>query len=355
MRMIHILLSLAFLLLGMHGNVWSQIDTESALARINALPPKERQEALVAAARKEGLIEWYGSLLVNEVTDLIHAFKQRYPFVEVKYTRGGGTNLVTRVLTEQKAGTHKVDVFGGRGNLHVTLMKAGFVAKNIAPFRQHLREGFVDKDGYFVGQYSYSLVFAYNTRNVPPNKAPASYQELLNPEWKGQLALDIESYDWLAGMLDIMGEEKGLAFARKLAAQKIRLQRGHSMLTQLVAAGESNIMVDGYHFQILNFMGKGAPLDFIVPDPMILKEPSGIWISKNAPHPHAAGLLVDFLFSPAGQKIHASQSRLSARNDMNWDFGGKKVKGIHVLSADKWATRYNELAQYFEEIFRKGN
>jgi hypothetical protein len=105
--MIHLLLSLALLLLGMHGNVWSQIDTESALASINALPPEERQEALVAAARKEGLIEWYGSLLVNEVTDLIDAFKQRYPFIEVKYTRGGGTNLVSRVLTEQKAGTQK--------------------------------------------------------------------------------------------------------------------------------------------------------------------------------------------------------------------------------------------------------
>lgn len=336
------------------GPAYGQTDAEAILASVNALPPKQRTEVLIAEARKEGSIEWYGSLLVPEATQIIEKFKQRYPFVEVKYSRGSGTQVINRFLTESKAGSYRADVVGARSNFHPTLMKAGLVAKNLAPFRQELREGFIDKAGYLLGQHTFGLVIGYNTRNVPPSKVPQSYQDLLSPEWKGQMALDLESYDWLAGILDTMGEEKGMDFAKKLAAQNVHVQRGHSLLMQLVAAGELKLEIDSYHYQISEFRKKGAPLDLIIPDPMVVKEPSGIWISKRAPHPHAAALLVDFLFSREGQQILAGLSVLVARKDVAWDFGGKQVRGIHVLSAEKWGSRYNDLARQFDEIFRKG-
>jgi len=335
------------------GSAYGQIDAEGILASVNALSPKQRTEALIAEARKESFIEWYGSLLVPEATQIIEKFRQRYPFIEVKYSRGSGTQVINRFLTESKAGSHRADVIGARTNFHPTLMKAGLVAKNLAPFRQELREGFIDKTGYLLGQHTFGLVIGYNTRNVPPNKVPQSYRDLLNPEWKGQMALDFESYDWLAGILDTMGEEIGLDFARKLAAQNVHVQRGHSLLLQLVAAGELKFEIDAYHYQVNEFSKKGATLDLIVPDPMVVKEPSGIWIAKRAPHPHAAALLVDFLFSREGQQILAGLSVLVARKDIPWNFGGKQVKGIHVLSAEKWGSKYNDLARQFDEIFRK--
>ena len=343
--------TLAVLLLS--GPAYGQTDAEAILASVNALPPKQRTEVLIAEARKEGTIEWYGSLLVPEASQIIEKFRQRYPFVEVKYSRASGTQVINRFLTESKAGSYRADVVGARSNFHPTLMKAGLVAKNLAPFRQELREGFIDKAGYLLGQHTFGLVIGYNTRNIPPNKVPQSYQDLLNPEWKGQMALDLESYDWLAGILDTMGEEKGMDFAKKLAAQNIHVQRGHSLLMQLVAAGELKLEIDSYHYQISEFRKKGAPLDLSIPDPMVVKEPSGIWIPKRAPHPHAAALLVDFLFSREGQQILAGLSVLVARKDIAWDFGGKPVKGIHVLSAEKWGSKYNDLARQFDEIFRK--
>jgi iron(III) transport system substrate-binding protein len=333
----------------------AQTDAEATLARINALPPKQRTEVLVAEARKEGVVDWSGSLLVPEAALMINKFKQRYPFVEVRYARSSGTSVINRFLTESKAGSSKVDVIGARSNFHPTLMKAGLVARNAAPFRQELREGFTDGAGYLAGQHTFGLVIAYNTKNVPPNKAPQSYQDLLSPEWKDQIALDIESYDWLAGLFDTMGEEKGLDFAKKLAAQNLRLQRGHSLLLQLVAAGELKVEIDAYHYQINEFRKKGAPLDFTLPDPVVLKEPSAIWIPKRAPHPHAAALLVDFLFSREGQQTLADMSVLVARKDIAWDFGGKQLKGVHVLSAEKWGPKYNDLARQFDALFRRAN
>ncbi|HSE86007.1 MAG TPA: extracellular solute-binding protein [Candidatus Binatia bacterium] len=335
------------------ARAFAQSDAEAILARVNALPLKQRADVLVAEARKEGVIEWYGSLLVPEATQIIDKFRQRYPFLEVRYGRGSGTQVINRFLTESKAGSYKADVIGARSNFHPTLMKAGLVAKNLAPFRQELREGFTDSAGYLAGQHTFGLVIGYNTRNILPNKIPQSYQDLLSPEWKGQMALDLESHDWLAGILDTLGDEKGMDFAKKLATQNVHLQRGHSLLLQLVAAGELKIEIDAYHYQILEFRKKGAPLDFTVPDPMVVKEPSGIWIPKRAPHPHAAALLVDFLFSREGQQILAGLSVLVARKDIAWDFGGKPLKGVHVLSAEKWGSKYNDLVRQFDEIFRK--
>src|SRR5713226_3550104 len=332
-----------------------QVDAEILLARLNALPSKERDEALIAGARKEGAVEWYSTLPPTDVRDLIDRFTKKYPFIEVKYTRAGGTGVINRLLTEYKTATYRADVVGARGTFHATLMKAGVVAKNLAPFRQELRDGFMDREGYFAGPFTYSLVIGYNTRNVAPIKVPESYQDLLASDWKGQMALDLESYEWLAGLQDILGEEKGLEFARKLAAQNIRTQRGHTLLTQLVAAGEVQVIIDGYHYQMMNFKEKGAPVDFVIPDPMIFKDPSGTWTMKKAPHPHAAALLVDFLFAKEGQKVFEDQNRLLARKDMEWNFGGKRLKRVHVLSAEKWGPRYNDLVKQFDQIFRRGN
>lgn len=332
----------------------AQTDAETILARLNALGPKERLDALVAGARGEGVLEWYGSLQAADVREILDLFKKRYPFIEVRYTRGGGTNVVGRALTERKAGADRADMIAGRGSLHDTLMKAGMVAKNLTPVRRDIREGFMDATGAFLGMYSYTLVPGYNTKLVPAAQTPASYRDLLDPAWKNQMAMDYEGYDWLAGMLDLMGEAKGLEFARAMARQGVRLQRGHTLLTQLMAAGEFKLIVDGYNYQVQTFKEKGVPVDYVVTDPMIMKEPSGIWILKRAPHPHAAALLIDLLFSREVQQIFAGQNRLAARKDMDWNFGGKRIGRIHILSAEQWGPKYDRLVKQFGEIFRPG-
>ena len=225
------------------------------------------------------------------------------------------------------------------------------MARNFAPIRREVREEFRDKDGYYVGNFTYGLVFGYNVKNVVANRIPSSYEDLLSPYWKSQMGLDRESYDWLGGIMDIMGEQKGLHYARKLSEQDLKIIKGHTLLTQLVAAGEIRLLVDAYHHHIVSFKEKGAPLNLIVPDPLIVREPSGLWISKKAPHPFAAALLVDFLLSKEGQQLYLDGNRLVARRDMAWNFGGKQPKRINVLS-DKWTTNYGELAKQFDQIFR---
>lgn len=331
---------------------FAQPAVDPLLAKLNALPSDERHAALVKGAQPERVVEWYATLPVEHSKVLIEAFRQRYPFIEVKYTGGGGGRMVNRVVTEHRAGLNKFDVLGGTSTSHVALMKAGLIARNVTPIRKELRDGFMDTEGYRVAPFTYALVIGYNTRALSKEQRPRSYEELLEPKWKGQIGLEAAGYEWLGAMIDTMGEEKALAFARKLAMQNPRVQQGSSLLVQQMVAGEFNVLIDALHYQLENLKERGAPVDYVIPDPLLIKDPSGIWLAKYSAHPHAAALLVDFLFAREAQEIYARQNRLVARKDMEWRFREKLPSRIHVISVDKWAPRYNELIGLFDKTFR---
>ena len=84
------------------ARVFSQEPVETVLAGLNALPAVERHASLVKGAQSEKLVEWYATLPLQLSSQLIGAFRQRYPFTEVDYTRGGGGRMVDRVITERR-------------------------------------------------------------------------------------------------------------------------------------------------------------------------------------------------------------------------------------------------------------
>ncbi|HVO91800.1 MAG TPA: extracellular solute-binding protein, partial [Terriglobales bacterium] len=330
----------------------SQEAVESTLARLNALSPTERQSSLVKGAQSEKLVEWYATLPLELSSQLIMAFRKRYPFIEVKYTRGGGGRTVNRVLTEHRAGSDKFDVLGGTSTSQDILMKAGLIARNLTPLRKELRDGFTDAEGYRVMPFTYAMVIGYNTRAVPKEQRPRSYEDLLQAKWKGEIGLETASYEWLAALIDTMGEDKALVFARKLATQGLRMQPSSSMLVQQMSAGEFKVLIDALHYQIENQKQQGAPVDYVIPDPLLIKDPSALWLAKYAPHPHAAALLIDFLLSREAQQMFVQANRLVARKDLDWRSLGKLPERSHVLSAEKWAPRDKELISLFDKIFR---
>lgn len=331
---------------------FSQESVESTLARLNALSPAERQASLVKGAQAEKLLEWYATLPLELSSQLITAFRKRYPFIDVKYTRGGGGRMVNRVITEHRAGSNKFDVLGGTSTSHDILMKAGLIARNMSPVRGELRDGFLDAEGYRVMPFTYAFVIGYNTRAVAKEQRPRSYEELLQPKWKGEIGLEAAAYEWLAALIDTMGEQEALAFAGKLASQNLRVQQGSTLLVQQMSAGEFKVLIDALHYQIENHKQQGAPVDYVIPDPLLIKDPSGLWLAKYSPHPHAAALLSDFLLSREGQQIFSQSNRLVARKDIDWRSLAKLPERTHVLSVAKWAPRNKELISLFDKIFR---
>jgi iron(III) transport system substrate-binding protein len=327
----------------------ARADAEALLAEINRRPPEQRLKLVIEGAKKEGVVYYHGATNINDMQDLLTGFKKHYPFVEVRYTRLGGPSVVNKVITEYRAGVYNTDAVSMRGTLIPELAGKNYIARYKSSEAPFLRQGFADADGYVAGYHATGYALIYNVTRVKLNEVPRSYDDLLNPRWKGRLVMDKEEYDWLAGMIDVMGESKAVAFFKRLVdEQGLKFQRGHNLITQLVAAGEYDLLVDGYAQQALQFKQKLAPIDFAFLKPAVVKPPSVIAIAAKAPHPHAAALLVDYHLSKEGQEMLAQKLFYwTARRDVKWtpDPGPE----FRVVSPLEWGAKYNQL----RELFRK--
>lgn len=281
--------------------------------------------------------------------DLVKGFNREYPFIEVRYTRLGAPALVSKISSEYQGGVYNSDVVSVRGTFFPELISKKIVSKYKSPLAQFLRKGFVDSEGYLSSYYATGYTMIYNVTKVKPSEVPKSYDDLLAARWKGRLVMDRDEYDWLAGMIDLMGQNKAVALlARLVNEQKLILKRGHTLITQLVAAGEHDLFVDGYVPNAIQFKAKGAPIDFALTDPTVVKPPQSIGITSKPLHPYSAALLIDYHLSKQAQEIMSQkQGHWTTRKDVKWlvEPGGD----LHVMSPLDWGRKYNSLA----ELFRK--
>lgn len=344
-----------FLFLGsalLSGEARAALPAEELLEEINRLPTAERQARLEAGARKEGTVVWYVAMNRSNAQDLAQAFEAAYPFIKVNVLSGGGPKLANRVIAEHRGKAYLYDVLVARSLLLSHLKKNGIIMRYRTPYRQLLREGFFDPEGYFNGLFSTPQVFLFNTRLVAPKEAPKSIEELLRPAWKGKLTIDQEAFDWLAAILDYYGEEKGKEIARSLGEQKLQIRRGHNLIAELVAAGELPVTIDAYLHEALRLKKAGAPVDYHFPEPFVpIKTPTAVYTSSRSPHPHAMALFVDFLFSKKGQEIMEGHGRWVASKEIrSSDLGGRKTL---IPSPEKWGNREQELVKLFAQLLRQ--
>jgi iron(III) transport system substrate-binding protein len=259
---------------------------------------------------------------------------------------------MTRITSEFRARTYLFDVTHIRGLFLSALKKSAIIARFQTPLREALRRDYVDGDGYFNGIFTQANLFIVNTNLVKPEEYPKRFEDLLLPFWKGRMAMELESYDWLAALLDYYGEEKGKALAEKLGRQQPDFRRGSTLLSQLAAAGEFAIHIDGYNHTAYQLKQKKAPIEYVFPEPYIpAKTPTAVWIAAHAPHRHAAALFADFLLSRKGQELMAAQGRWVSRKDVPYllDPGARKVQMVSL----KWGERDVELIQLFNKLLRR--
>jgi iron(III) transport system substrate-binding protein len=124
--------------------------------------------------------------------------------------------------------------------------------------------------------------------------------------------MDSESYYWFGALLQDLGEEAATRLLAALNEQQLHQVRGRRLLTQLVAAGEYDLAVETNLNTVLSMSQQGAPVWFPPIKPLYLR-PSFLFMTRSAPHPHAAALLIDYLLSEEGQKILVAHDRMPAR------------------------------------------
>lgn len=258
---------------------------------------------ILEGAKKEGKLLWYVAQDYIVPLKFKDQFHEKYPFIQMDIYRGGAVEVLTRLLAEEAAKKHIVDVVLISGGEGLTLKKKGFYGKYISPQSKFFPEGFKDPEGGWTDVYMSMNGIVYNTKLVSPQDVPTSWHDLLNPKWKGKIGMDTRSFEWFGYILKIMGEKNGLEYMEKLSEQKVRFYPGRPAVNQLLAAGEISLAL-GYKADIEGKKDKGAAVEWAGIEPIIPSiHPFGL--SAHAPHPNAAKLFVDFMLSREGQETWA--------------------------------------------------
>ena len=324
----------------------------SLLSSLGFAQDPEMTTKLVEGAKKESQLRWYHVLDVEEGEKLSKQFQGKYPFAKVEPFRSGNESILNRILAEDQAKKHLFDVVSVVAMTIEVLKGKNIIAKHVPSGGKFYPEEFKDPQGYWVASHYQLNVMAYNTRLVTPKEVPRTYEDLLDPKWKGKIAMDSGPFYWFASILRMMGEEDGLKYMKKLSEQDIRFY-GRLLAGQLVAAGECSITIPYFNSRVETLKAEGAPLEWAAIEPLVAEVNSPA-ISANAPHPNTARLFVDFLLSREGQETISSFYRLPARGDVDARVPRAKARGMKILPFDPGiADNYEKYVKLFRDILMK--
>ncbi len=338
------------------------VAVSSTGARAPALAAEAYQAdpKLVEAARKEGEVVLYTTLIVDQIVrPMITAFRSRISGIDVKYVRTDSAQQVVKLITEGRAGRVQSDVWHLSDEL-APLERENLVAPLDLPSARGLPAEFVDPKGNWVATNLSTRSLAYNTQLVPADQVPHTHKDLLDPRWKGQFVWHPNSiaggYGFIGVVLKSMGEENGTRYLRALAKQNIvPLPVAARAVLDRVIAGEYPIGLDMNSSHVVISAALGAPVRFVPLDPVTMTmQIAGI--SRGAPHPNAARLFLDFMISRAGQEVFRDADYIPMRPDVpakspevKPDTGGYQAL---MLSPDDIDTNGEHWAKVYDDIFR---
>lgn len=306
--------------------------------------------ALVERAKKEGTFMLYSSMNTPDVNQLFDGFRKRYPFIAPKAYTTRSAALLERVITEARAGKQFADVIQGNAFTLYLLAKRGHTDAYLSPEAKTYPDSFRDPASGWIAVYLQLNVIGYNTKLVSRSEAPKGYDDLLNPKWKGRMGLDDKQYIWFDGMLKALGREKGLAYFKRLAGQAINFRSGNSLLANLLAAGEFGVLINTRPESVDELKQKGAPVEWVTPRPTTANV-LPIAIAKNAQHPNAGKLFMDYMLSEEGQKLLISMGRTPVRPAVAAT-NPRLSQGIEIAVNDPgMAERFDQVVEQYKSVF----
>lgn len=322
-----------------------------------------REQMILDGARKEGQVVLYSAAIVNQAQrPLALAFMKKYPFVKMTFWRGDTEEIIAKLSAEARAKNVVADVVEGTG-VGELAVEANLSLPYFTPQLEAMPERYRDPRSNWTSTRISYFSIAYNTRLVPPDQVPKTYDDLLDPRWRGKLAWRIGTSSgtplFLTTIRLARGEEKATEYFHKLAAQKvINFGSGSARtLVDRVIAGEFPIALNIFAHHPLISRTKGAPVNSQLMDPVASTAGTMI-IPRGVRHPHAALLLADFILSQEGQQILANADYFPVRLDVAPKDVLASVIPEHAgvpelfVSSDK-LNQYTESSQkIFDEMFR---
>src|SRR5258708_13595708 len=257
----------------------------------------DRQQVLEAGARREGALMLYAT--GTQIQPLLDRFMQKYPFIKVAMPRASTMGGTRKVMEESGAGLYQVDAYELSSYGLVVPRDQGLLQPFSSPELADYDKITIEPGRHWVSARESYLGIGYNTQKISAQEAPKSYQDLLDPKWKGKMAISgslSTSANWVGGMVISLGVD----YVKKLGQQDIRVyELTGRALANLTIAGEVPLSPTIYNSHVEASRAQGAPIAWNLPGPVAVTDTSPA-LALKAPHPRAAMLLIDFRLSKEG-------------------------------------------------------
>ena len=323
---------------------WAQ-DTAARNREVYLYKGGDREAKLLEGARKEGPVNIYTSLNTRDSGPITEAFEKKYG-VKTLLWRSSSEKVLQRAVTEAQAGRFLCDVLETNGPEMEALYREKLLTEFFSPHFKDLPPAAFPRHRNYVADRFNFFVIGYNTKLVKPEEVPNSYLDLIHPRFAGRVGIESGDSDWFAAVMKSMGEEKGMAFFRQLAANKPQMRTGHTLLAELLSSGEVAIAATIYNHNVEKMALRGAPVKWKALTPTFGR-PNAIGVAARAANPHAALLFADFMLSPQGQTLIKERSRvpssLAVETSLN-KFPFEMIDPVITLDeADKWEKLWSQL------------
>ncbi|HEU5321777.1 MAG TPA: extracellular solute-binding protein [Methylomirabilota bacterium] len=329
----------------------------AVLAAVLAAGAARAQDARVAEARREGKVVWHTALALDSAQGIATRFEKAYPGLRVEVHRSGSERILQRLMQELAAGIKNADVVNTSDTGHyVFLKRKGLLARYTPAGADRLPPAFRDADAMAWGWRAFPLVIPYNTRLVAAADAPRTWKDLLDPKWKGRLVIAHPSYAGsVVTQVIALANLHGWEFWTQLARNRPMLVQSIHDPGRTVASGERAAGANGADYGFLyNERRKGSPIAAAYPSDGVLLIFSPTAITSFAPHPGAARLFTDFVFTREIQQVLADTEGLYvAHPDVTYPPDRPKLADLKVLVVDpeEIERRVEEVKKRFVELF----
>jgi iron(III) transport system substrate-binding protein len=332
--------------LGLAGIAAAQTPPSATMTELAQYEGPDRLQRLADGARKEGALSIYTSAQSEDLGPLVAGYEQKYG-VKANVWRAGSEKVLQRAVTEARGNRFTVDVVETNGPELESLHREKLFQAVKSPHHANLMAPAMHPHREWVGTRLNVFVQAYNTKLVKKEELPKTWDDLLHPRWKGRLGIEAEDQDWLAGVINQLGEARGIKLFKDIVqANGISVRKGHTLLTQLVSSGEVPFALTVYNYKVEQLKQKGAPIDWLTIGPGIAR-PNGIGVMRRAPNPHAALLFYEYELSEEGQKILAGRDFVPTNTKVDTALGKLPMKfvdaSVMLDQGDKWSQLFGEI------------
>jgi iron(III) transport system substrate-binding protein len=303
----------------------------------------ERQRQLEEGARREGQLMLYTTSTGLE--PLIDLFQRKYPFIKMEIFATRSEPLTQRTQAEARAGRLGGDV------LKTNVFAYEDLKDQLIRFNSPGAE--YDRAPNAASADATGIAFSYSKPRVSPADVPQRVEDLLLPRWRRNIGLFAPPNNypgrWVGMLIEQMGEPAARDYLRRLGEQQPYFYTQPEAARNGLLAGEWDINMQGITSAVVSAR-RGEPIGWVALDPTTLS-PDILGLFKQAPHPYAAMLFLDWAVTPEGQHaLSDTQGSITPEDLAKREKEGQKLPQRISVQSPADAPKLEGWAKLFDEL-----